>query len=361
MKEIARSYFWWPRLYGQIEERVRTWPTCQKVHCLPQPAPLHPWDWPENPEQHIHNDFAGTFEERMFLVAVDAHSKLLEVSIMKSTTAEKTIEKLCEMFSRFGFPEQLMSDNEPQFVSKEFERFLKANGVQHIRSTPYHPSTNGLAERFVQSMKNALKASQGQGTLHQHLKSFLLSYRNVAHSTTNFAPAVLLLKRQLWTNFDLLQPPKTLSLRNNKPRWRDAIKEQRKGFSSQVIMCWHVTSAMDQNGFRLITQTGPGSYTLKTMEDTVLRRHADQLLSGATASVSIPKMTPAEPFKQVSPAPPTHIASCVDPVSPGPTTPVVSQTELSPSSTLTSVPVIVTMDLPDGSAVRRYPQREQTV
>lgn len=103
----------------------------------------------------------------MFLVVVDAHGKWPEVSIMSSTTTEKTIERLGEMFSRFGFPEQLVSDNGPQFISQEFEKFLEVNGIRHIHSAPYHPSTNGLAERFVQSMKQALKASQGQGSLHQ--------------------------------------------------------------------------------------------------------------------------------------------------------------------------------------------------
>ena len=54
-----------------------------------------------------------------------------------------------------------MSDNGPQFVSAEFEKFMKENGVKHFRSAPYHPSTNGLAERFVQSLKQA-KARPGR-------------------------------------------------------------------------------------------------------------------------------------------------------------------------------------------------------
>ena len=176
---------------------------------MPQPAPLHPWDWPDTPWQRIHVDFAGPFEGKMFLVAIDAHSKWPEVFIMKSTTTEKTIEKLGEVFSRFGCPQQLVSDSGPQFISQEFKRFLEVNGVQHIRSAPYHPSTNGQAERFVQSMKQALKASREQGSLHQRLNSFLLSYRNVPHATTKVAPAVLFFNRQLRTSLDLLKPRKT--------------------------------------------------------------------------------------------------------------------------------------------------------
>lgn len=142
------------------------------------------------------------------MVVVDAHSKWLEVAVMRSTMAEKTIEKLGEMFSIYGSPEQLLSDNGPQFVSQEFATFLQVNGVQHMRFAPYHPSTNGLAGRFVQTLKHALKASQGQDSIHQRLNSFLLSYRNEPHATTKTSPTSLMMKRQLQTSFDLFKPPR---------------------------------------------------------------------------------------------------------------------------------------------------------
>ena len=64
----------------------------------------------------------------MFLVVVDAHSKWPEVAIMKSTSSERTIEELRSIFSRFGLPQQLVSDNGPQLVSEEFETFMEENG-----------------------------------------------------------------------------------------------------------------------------------------------------------------------------------------------------------------------------------------
>lgn len=68
----------------------------------------------------------------MFLV--DAVSRWSELAIMKSTATEQTIEKLGEMFSRFGFPEQLVSNNGPQFISQDFEKFLEVNEIQDIRA-----------------------------------------------------------------------------------------------------------------------------------------------------------------------------------------------------------------------------------
>nr|XP_061825224.1 uncharacterized protein K02A2.6-like [Nerophis lumbriciformis] len=188
MKEIARSYFWWPGVDREIETTAKTCSSCQEVRKAPQLAPLHPWEFPEEPWQRVHYDFAGPVEGCMLLVCVDAHSKWPEVAIMKTTTTAKTIERLGEIFSRFGSPLQLVSDNGPQLVSQEMTTFLEAKGIQHIRSAPFHPATNGLAERFVQTMKKALKTSQEQGSFLQRLHRFLLSYRNNPHATTKVPP-----------------------------------------------------------------------------------------------------------------------------------------------------------------------------
>lgn len=129
MKEIARSYFWWPGLDADIEQKAGSCPDCQKMRNLPQLAPLHPWDWPEEPWQRVHIDFAGPLVNHMFLVVVDAHSKWPEVAVMKGTSSEKTVEALRSIFSRFGLPQQLVSDNGPQLVSEEFETFMEENGI----------------------------------------------------------------------------------------------------------------------------------------------------------------------------------------------------------------------------------------
>ena len=126
-------------------------------------APLHPWIWPSRPWQRIHIDFAGPMGGHTFLVVVDAHSKWPEVIDMSSTTASATIQQLRSLFASYGLPEQLVSDNGPQFVAEEFEYFLKSNGVKHIHSAPYHPSSNGLAEWFVCTFKAAMKASEHPG------------------------------------------------------------------------------------------------------------------------------------------------------------------------------------------------------
>ena len=113
--------------------------SCQSCKGAPPVAPLHPWIWPSKLWQCIHVDYAGPFKGCMFLVVVDAHSKWPEVQEVSSATTEKSMVGLQECFARYGLP-QLVSDNEPQFISGEVEEFLKHNGICHVRTAPYHVS-----------------------------------------------------------------------------------------------------------------------------------------------------------------------------------------------------------------------------
>ena len=94
---------------------------------------------------------------------------------------------------------------------------MKSNGIKHIRSTPYQPSTNGLAERLVQTFKRSLKTSEGNGrSVHHCLGSFLFRYRNSVHATMNRSPSELFLSRQLRTRMDLLRPLRWQKGKQNK-------------------------------------------------------------------------------------------------------------------------------------------------
>ena len=114
---------------------------------------------------------------------------------MPTTTSSKTIETLKSHFARYGLPEKIVSDNGPQFTSDEFKWFCKSNGICHITSAPYHPSTNGAIERAVQTMKKSLKSTVNEsGTIQMKLSRFLMSYRSIPHTTTEESRAELFLR-----------------------------------------------------------------------------------------------------------------------------------------------------------------------
>ena len=102
------------------------------------------------------------------------------------------------MFTRFGIPHQLVSDNGPQFVLQfvlqEFKSFLSANGIKHIKTAPHHPTSNGSAERLVQTVKQSLWAACRRGvSVEQALAAFLMYYQTTLHTTMGVAPSDLFL------------------------------------------------------------------------------------------------------------------------------------------------------------------------
>ena len=207
MKSLARLHVWWPGIDKQIEETVRACTSCQSIRNRPQPVPLHPWAWPTQVWQRIHIDFAGPFQDQIFLVIVDAHSKWVEVILMSSTTSQSTILELRKLFAAYGLPEHVISDNGPQFVSTEFENFLEMNGIRHTCSASYHPQTNGEAERFVQTLKQFLRAEKlDKCSVQTKVSRFLLSYRSTPNYTTGRTPSELFLKRNIRTRLDLFKP-----------------------------------------------------------------------------------------------------------------------------------------------------------
>ena len=132
-------------------------------------------------------------------------------------TAAITIEKLRQCFATFGLPEQLVTDNGPSFVSEEFQQFMHNNGVRHIRISPHHPSSNGQAERAVQTFKTGMKKLK-DGTLSAKVARFLFNYQMTPHSTTGQSPAELMFRRKLRTRLDLLKPNLEAQVRNQQAR-----------------------------------------------------------------------------------------------------------------------------------------------
>ena len=281
MKAIARSYFWWSGLDKAIEDLAKSCSVCQSLQATPAAAPLHPWVWPDSPWKRIHVDFAGPFQGKMFFILVDAHSKWPEVITMPSTTSQATIEALRSVFSRFGLPDQLASDNGPQFTSEEFALFLKQNGIKHIRSAPYHPSSNGLAERFVQTFKRAMRAGEKDGLpLTLRLSEFLFSYRATPHATTDVSPGELFLKRKLRTRFDLLKPdhPGLVASRQTAQKTsHDGHARLRSFLIDSSVMVRDYRHPTKWVPGVIVRKLGPVTYHVDLGGGNVVKRHIDQL------------------------------------------------------------------------------------
>ena len=146
------------------------------------------------------------------LIIVDAQSKWIEAIPGSSMTATATVNNMHKVFLVASFmhkvfathsvPKTPVTGNGPSFIAQEFEQFLLANGIKHVLSAPYHPATIGLAERAVQTMKQALVRHAKEKSFEERLAVFLLAYRVTPHSTTGVAPFQLLMRRRLHTRLN---------------------------------------------------------------------------------------------------------------------------------------------------------------
>ncbi|XP_049519641.1 uncharacterized protein K02A2.6-like [Dermacentor silvarum] len=222
----------------------------------------------------------------MFLVVVDAHSKWPEVFVMRSTTSEATVDRLRELFARFGFPETIVTDNGPQFTSEEFKLFVKELGCRHVLTAPYHPSSNGLAERFIQTLKNALRKSSGADTLQLRLHKFLLNYRNSPHATTNESPSNLLLGRRLRNRLDVVKPAVGGRVAYNQ--FKQSVARPRRDREIAVgdqVMARNYRGRPNWVPGVVVGQSSPESFTVRATTPRgsfTWRRHKDQLLARTT-------------------------------------------------------------------------------
>ncbi|XP_040359150.2 uncharacterized protein K02A2.6-like [Ixodes scapularis] len=281
-KELARSYIWWPSIDNDLEEQVKACQECYQQRNEPVPAPLHPWAWPTSPWQRVHLDFAGPVKGKMFLVAVDAHSKWPEVYVMEKTTSQHTIQRLQDLFCRFGVPEAIVTDNGPQFVSTEFKSFIKNLGGRHILSAAYHPSTNGLAERFVQTLKSALRKGRPQDSLELTVQTFLLTYRNTPHTTTKETPASLFLGRRLRTRLDAIKPSVGGRVGHQQFVQTSQRKARTRIFSvNDNVLVRNYRGSQKWVPGTILKQSGPVSFQVRVMTARgiyIWRRHQDQML-----------------------------------------------------------------------------------
>ena len=279
MKALARSYVWWPGLDQQIEDFVHGCHACQaNRNALPSDK-SGVWSWPSAPWSRIHLDFAGPFQRQMFLILVDAHSKWLEVRPVPSTSADVTIAELRSIFATFGLPARIVSDNGSPFSSAAFGEFLKRNGIRHSFAPPYHPSTNGQAERLVQTTKSALrKISSGDWKL--RLARFLFSQHMLPSTVTGQSPAELLMGRKLPSHLDLLHPDIRRDMHNKQ--YEQYVSSTPNGprhvYSEGAPVYVRNYSRGDKWVPAVVSQvSGPLQYSVSDLEGRVLRRHTDQM------------------------------------------------------------------------------------
>ncbi|MCP3663220.1 MAG: transposase family protein, partial [Gammaproteobacteria bacterium] len=233
-KRRLRDLYWWPKMHQEVDTFVRHCSPCQASgkSSKPEQVPVTAVPPPSRPFQKIGIDICGPFftvpKHQRFVVAIeDYFSKYPEILLTGDVTSRKIISWLEEIFASYGNPDKLLSDNGPQFTCQEFEDFLKARNIQHVKSAVYNLQQNGLIEVFNRSVKYGAQVIAAEGKqFSQGITEFLMAYRSTANED-GISPAELLRGWKMRANHEVV--PSTFFLERKR-----TLEEADETFNVQV-------------------------------------------------------------------------------------------------------------------------------
>ena len=200
-----KLHYWWPGMKHSIKKHIQSCLRCQQFNISRQKRPgllrLNPP--PDGPFLLIGIDYCGPFKRtprnnQHVLVITDYFSRHTIAIALPNCTAETTAQALFnEYFCKYGIPTTIISDQGPHFQNILMNNIQKLIGYQHIYSTPYHPQTNGIVERFNGTFIPQISKLQDSETNNwdEYLQAVVFAYNSGTHKTTQYSPYELLYGR----------------------------------------------------------------------------------------------------------------------------------------------------------------------
>ncbi|XP_047986521.1 uncharacterized protein K02A2.6-like [Leguminivora glycinivorella] len=288
-KAMARSYFWWPAMDKQIEEMVKSCNVCAENRNMPSKV-THQWIKPDKAWSRLHMDYAGPFQGKTFLIVIDAYSKWPEVKIVPDMSSSALIRILRDVFAEQGLPDVLVSDNGRSFVSEEFRKYLQSQGIRQVLSAPYHPATNGQAERTVQTVKAKLRKLTS-GPWEARLPAVLYGLRTTPNSVNDKTPAELLNNRRFRTKFDKLNPLSSRCADIEEAVEKNSATKNREFQTGQSVYVKNYCGGPRWLKGTVEKRLGVCRYLVR-WNDKLLVRHINQMLScGEESRQKVPEAT----------------------------------------------------------------------
>ena len=204
--------FLWPRMWSEVKAFVRTCSGCQRAARKDNArAPLQPLQCVDEPFQKVAFDLVGPLPKsssgyRYLLTMMCMYTKFPAAIPLKRVDNETVVEAMFEVFSRYGLPKILLTDQGSVFTSKLTKSMCKEFDIQKIQTSPYHPQSDGALERWHACLKGMLKRSQCDLKFwDKELKYLLFAYRSTPHCVTGFSPFTLMFGREVRGPLDVLQ------------------------------------------------------------------------------------------------------------------------------------------------------------
>uniref|UniRef100_A0A8C5QSI0 Gypsy retrotransposon integrase-like protein 1 n=3 Tax=Leptobrachium leishanense TaxID=445787 RepID=A0A8C5QSI0_9ANUR len=202
-KERVLRRFYWPGVLAAIKNFCTSCPKCQLT--APTPGfrgPLVPLPILDIPFERIAMDLVGPLVKsarghQYILVVLDYATRYPEAMPLRNSSAKSIAKELVLMFSRVGIPKEILTDQGTPFMSRVMRELCKVMGIKQLRTSVYHPQTDGLVERFNKTLKSMLrKVIDKDGRNWDLLLPYLMfSIREVPQASTGFSPFELLYGR----------------------------------------------------------------------------------------------------------------------------------------------------------------------
>ena len=202
--------FYWPTIYCDTAEFCRSCDICQKSsHRKSTRVPMIPLPIMDEMFSRIAMDIIGPLPRslaghRYVLVVCDYATRYPEAVALRTIESEAVAE---EIFSRVGIPKEILTDQGSNFTSQLLVEVYRLLHVNAIRTSPYHPQTDGVVERFNQTLKGMLRktACQEGKDWDRYIPYVLFAYREMPQETTGFSPFELLYGREVRGPLDVLK------------------------------------------------------------------------------------------------------------------------------------------------------------
>eukprot|EP00112_Aurelia_sp_Birch-Aquarium-sp1_P015091 Seg3312.4 transcript_id=Seg3312.4/GoldUCD/mRNA.D3Y31 product="putative protein K02A2.6" protein_id=Seg3312.4/GoldUCD/D3Y31 len=191
-KSLLREKVWFPGIDQMVENIVKNCIPCQATTAKEKLEPYKMSKLPRGPWDKVSVDFSGPYPNGEYLlVVIDEYSRFPEIEIVRSTAGKSVIPKLDQIFSSFGIPRVVKSDNGPPFSGYRFKYFKNELGFRHRKITPHWPRANGEVERFMRTLNKTVKAAHSENKVWQRELFTLMSplysnYKERKQSTIYF-------------------------------------------------------------------------------------------------------------------------------------------------------------------------------
>jgi transposase InsO family protein len=188
----ARDIMYWPLMHSDLTQEVQTCNTCQESKPAQAKEPMLTYPIAKHPWQVVASDCFELKGEH-YVVLVDTYSDYIEVCPLKDLTSSTLIGQIKQVFAAQGTPAIFISDNGPNYASREFHQFAQSWDFQHISSSPHHHKSNGKAESAVSIVKPMFEKAIKEG---KDIWKALLEWRNATTPNMQSSPAQRLMSRR---------------------------------------------------------------------------------------------------------------------------------------------------------------------